>query len=117
LNRLDDSDPNYRIPEAPAGFPEPWAAKVFAMTVHLCETGVISWNDWTEGLSAKLHEPSRRPDGTDYYDCWTEALCDFLVERRIVEGSDILLLQERWQKAAEKTPHGEPILLENAGRI
>jgi len=117
LNRFDNGEVNYQASEAQTNFPEPWTAQVFALTVHLCETGVISWDDWTERLSAKLHEPGRRLDGTDYYDGWTETLCDILLDRGTLDRRDILRFQNLWQKAAEKTPHGQPILLQNADLV
>ncbi|MGV1756263.1 nitrile hydratase accessory protein [Rhizobium sp. A22-96] len=94
-------------------FPEPWAAEAFAMTVHLHEKGVFAWSEWAERLSAELHKPGRAPDGNDYFDCWVAALCNLLVAKGIADASAILTLQQSWQRAAEATPHGQPIALEN----
>jgi nitrile hydratase accessory protein len=94
-------------------FPEPWAAEAFAMTVHLHERGLFSWPEWAERLSAELHKPDRAEDGSDYFDCWVAALSSLLVDRGATDGQTIRALQESWQRAAEATPHGKPILLEN----
>ncbi|MBB5573472.1 MULTISPECIES: nitrile hydratase accessory protein [Rhizobium] len=94
-------------------FPEPWAAEAFAMTVHLYEKGLFSWGEWAEQLSAELHRPGRAEDGSDYFDCWVAALSGLLVSRGIADAGAILDLQRSWQRAAEATPHGKPILLEN----
>jgi nitrile hydratase accessory protein len=94
-------------------FPEPWAAEAFAMTVHLHERGLFSWPEWAEHLSAELHKPDRAEDGSDYFDCWVTALSNLLVNRGVADAATLLTLQESWQRAAEATPHGKPILLEN----
>lgn len=94
-------------------FPEPWAAEAFAMTVHLHEKGLFSWSEWAETLSRQLHQAGRAEDGSDYFDCWVAALSDLLVSRGVADASAILELQKSWQRAAEATPHGQPIELAN----
>lgn len=94
-------------------FPEPWAAEAFAMTVHLHQQGIFSWGEWAQSLSAELHMPGRADDGSDYFDAWVSALSGILISRGIASACDILALQQSWQRAAEATPHGTPIRLEN----
>ncbi|MGY5805206.1 nitrile hydratase accessory protein [Rhizobium sp. LEGMi12c] len=94
-------------------FPEPWAADAFAMTVHLHEKGLFAWSEWAEQLSTELYKPGRAPDGSDYFDCWVAALSGLLVAKGIADADTILTLQQSWQRAAEATPHGKPIALEN----
>jgi nitrile hydratase accessory protein len=92
-----------QLPKSPDGepvFPEPWAAEAFAITVHLHERGLFTWNEWAETLSRELHKPGRAEDGSDYFDCWVAALSAILVKLG-------------WQRAAEATPHGKPIELAN----
>ncbi|WP_086082399.1 nitrile hydratase accessory protein [Rhizobium etli] len=104
------------LPKSPEGgpvFPEPWAAEAFAMTVHLNEKGLFAWSEWAETLSRQLHQPGRADDGSDYFDCWVAALSELLVSRGIADASAILDLQKSWQRAAEATPHGQPIELAN----
>ena len=104
------------LPKSPQGdpvFPEPWAAEAFAMTVHLHEKGVFTWNEWAASLSRELHRPGRAEDGSDYFECWVEALSALLVSRGVADASVILDLQKSWQRAAEATPHGKPIELGN----
>ena len=83
------------------------------MTVHLHETGVFTWSEWAASLSTELHRPGRAEDGSDYFDCWVEALSALLVGRGVADASVILDLQKSWQRAAEATPHGKPIELGN----
>jgi nitrile hydratase accessory protein len=113
LSPLRDSPQLPRSAEGEPVFPEPWAAEVFAMTVHLHEKGLFTWPEWAESLSAELHGPGRAEDGSDYFDCWVAALCGLLVSRGMADADAILALQKSWQRAAEATPHGKPILLEN----
>mgnify|MGYP002399857419 FL=1 len=94
-------------------FPEPWAAEAFAITVHLHEKGLFSWGEWADSLSAEVHKPGRAADGSDYFDCWVEALTGLLVGKGIADAEAILGLQKSWQRAAEATPHGVPIELIN----
>lgn len=105
-----------QLPKSPDGepvFPEPWAAEAFAITVHLHERGLFTWNEWAETLSRELHKPGRAEDGSDYFDCWVAALSAILVKLGVADADMILDLQQSWQRAAEATPHGKPIELAN----
>ncbi len=92
-------------------FSAPWEAQVFALAVKLNDAGVFTWNDWTKTLGAELAAHPERP----YYESWLAAL------ELITEGHGAMTGAERrariaaWERAARATPHGEPILLENAG--
>ena len=94
-------------PEAP--FTEPWQATAFALTLNLHERGIFSWQQWTAALAAQI---ARRPDA-DYYACWLAALETLLTSTGHLDASEIDRLQHAWQKAAEHTPHGQPITLES----
>ena len=104
------------LPKSPEGdpvFAEPWQAVAFAMTVRLHEKGVFSWSEWAEALSAELYRPGRKADASDYYDCWVAALSRLVTELAIASGRELETLTKSWQRAAEATPHGRPIILEN----
>jgi nitrile hydratase accessory protein len=104
------------LPKSPEGdpvFPEPWAAEAFAMTVHLHERGLFTWNEWADALSAQVRKQGRAEDGSDYFDCWVAALSGLLVDKGIADADTIVSLQSSWQRAAEATPHGMPIELGN----
>ncbi len=102
--------------EGEPAFAEPWQAEAFAMTVHLHEKGVFSWSEWAEVLSHELYKPGRRADASDYYDCWVAALSRLITELSITSAAQLDGLTAQWQQAAEATPHGQPIRLENASR-
>jgi len=94
-------------------FAEPWHAEAFAIAVHLNERGLFTWPEWAEALSAKLHQPERCANGSDYFDCWVEALSTLLERKGVADAATILSLQKSWQRAAAATPHGMPIQLAN----
>jgi nitrile hydratase accessory protein len=95
-------------------FAEPWQAQAFAMTVRLHQQGVFSWAQWAAALSREVHRPGRAGDGADYFDCWVAALSTLLSETGVASEAEQAALSERWSRAAEATPHGNPIRLENA---
>jgi nitrile hydratase accessory protein len=100
-------------PEGAPAFAEPWQAQAFALTVHLNERGVFSWSEWAENLSREVHRPERAADGADYFDAWVQALSHLLAEKGVADRETVLALQHSWQRAAEATPHGQPIELAN----
>lgn len=94
-------------------FAEPWQAQAFAMTVHLFDRGVFTWEAWAQALSAELHKPVRAADGSDYFEAWVAALSGLLTSKGVADEGTMLALQESWKRAAEATPHGVAIRLEN----
>jgi nitrile hydratase accessory protein len=105
------------LPASPEGepvFAEPWHAQAFAMAVRLYEKDVFSWAEWAEALSREVHRPGRAADGSDYFDCWVAALSSLVSASGLASEAEQDALSDRWQRAAEATPHGSPILLENA---
>jgi nitrile hydratase accessory protein len=104
------------LPKSPDGdpiFAAPWQAAAFAMTMRLHEQGVFSWTEWADALSAELHKPGRKADGSDYYDCWVAALSQLVTKPCIASTPDLDAPTRSWQRAAKATPHGKPIALEN----
>ena len=88
-------------------FAEPWQAKAFALTMHLHERGAFSWAEWTAALG-------RRCTGAlPYFEAWTRALEDLLADRGLADPASVDRVAEAWHRAAEATPHGEPIRLGN----
>ena len=92
-------------------FAEPWQAQAFALTLALHEREVFTWTEWSDALGAALQDAA--PDGADYYERWLAALEALLVRKEIATAPDIAALAAAWRRAAEATPHGEAIRLEN----
>jgi nitrile hydratase accessory protein len=96
-------------PDAPV-FAEPWQAQAFALAVALHEQGAFTWAEWSEALAATIRRNAEEPS---YYDCWLEALEQLTVQKRLVESTALSQRAEAWRRAAQATPHGAPILLDN----
>lgn len=95
-------------------FEHPWHAQVFALTVHLNETGLFAWPDWAERFGATLarHGVDRELNGgEDYFAAWLETLENLLVEQGAAEPARVEILREAWEQAYLSTPHGSPVRL------
>jgi nitrile hydratase accessory protein len=88
-------------------FPEPWAARAFALAVSLSERGAFPWPEFSATLAAAR---AADPDG-DYFAAWLHALESVLATRGIATSDAVAELAEAWQRAARATPHGSPIRL------
>ncbi|MGO7580635.1 nitrile hydratase accessory protein, partial [Rhizobium ruizarguesonis] len=75
--------------------------------------GLCNCAESVSAHSLQLNRPGRAEDGSDYFDCWVEALSDLIVDNGIADVETILALQQSWKRAAEATPHGRPIELGN----
>jgi len=97
-------------------FAEPWQAQAFALVVTLQDKGVFSAEEWAQALGAEIKEAEAQGgcrDGSDYYERWCEALEHLLIAKGLASHDGIDALAASWARAAQATPHGEPILLEN----
>jgi nitrile hydratase accessory protein len=97
-------------------FAEPWQAQAFAMTVALHQAGLFSWQEWANALSQEIKHAQTDGDpdrGDTYYDHWLKALESLIVAKDVADEELLAALRDAWDRAADATPHGEPILLEN----
>lgn len=95
-------------------FAEPWHAQVFALAVHLNESGLFTWAEWVDRFSKTLsaHGLDRDLDGGDgYFTAWLAALESLLAERRIAPSDDVTRLRAAWEAAYLGTPHGAAVHL------
>ena len=104
------------IPRGPEGpvFAEPWEAQVFAMAVALHERGLFTWNEWTAvlGNEIKRAQAGGDPDtGETYYWHWLAALERIVAEKGITDTETLARYRDAWDHAADRTPHGMPIVL------
>jgi nitrile hydratase accessory protein len=107
------------LPEPPAGSPdgpvfaEPWQAGAFALVVALHEKGLFTWPEWAAALSDSI---AAGRDADEYYAQWLDALERILAAKGVAEPETLKAIAESWRRAAEATPHGQPILLGNDPR-
>ncbi|MEL7272616.1 MAG: nitrile hydratase accessory protein [Pseudomonadota bacterium] len=91
-------------------FAKPWEAQAFAMTVHLHEKGLFTWDEWAQHLSSQIHGGEEQA----YYAHWLAALETVVAAKTAIDGNALDERQKAWEEAAKKTPHGEPIELAKA---
>jgi len=104
--------PDHNKPEPV--FSEPWHAQVFALTVHLNESGRFTWPDWAARFSRTLaaHGLDRELDGgEDYFSAWLETLETLLAEDGTAEPGEAARVRHAWEHAYLATPHGAPVRL------
>ena len=90
-----------------AAFSEPWQASAFAMTIALHERGLFTWSEWAQQLGAEVKS------GRPYYDCWLRALETLIAQKGASSPQEVGDMAAAWTRAAQATPHGQPIRLEN----
>jgi nitrile hydratase accessory protein len=105
------------IPRGPEGpvFREPWEAEAFAMTLALHERGLFAWSEWTAALADEIKRAQAEGDtdtGETYYRHWLAALERIVAEKGITDAASLARYRDAWDHAADRTPHGAPILLQ-----
>ena len=95
-------------------FREPWEAQAFAMTLRLYQQDLFTWNEWAASLSAEIKRAQEAGDpdrGDTYYHHWLAALERIVAEKGVTDESTLGRYQAAWRRAADRTPHGDPIEL------
>jgi nitrile hydratase accessory protein len=95
-------------------FAEPWQAHAFAMTLALHERGLFSWTEWADALAAQIKSAQAAGDpdaGDTYYSHWLAALENLVAARGATSTNELAHVREAWDRAAARTPHGQPIEL------
>ncbi len=98
-------------------FREPWQAQAFAMALALHERGLYTWKEWAATLSAQIGaaQAAGDPDlGDTYYRHWVAALESLVSTKQAGSEAELARLRAAWDLAAERTPHGQPIVLQAA---
>ena len=96
-------------------FQEPWQAQAFAMTLALHRRGLFTWPEWAAALAVaiKRAQAAGDPDiGNTYYHHWLAALEALLAEKGVADAGSRRRYHDAWDRAARRTPHGEPIELQ-----
>ena len=100
--------------EAPT-FQEPWQAQAFAMALALHQRGVFTWTDWATTLGeeiAKARAAGDPDDGTTYYRHWLATLERMVSSKGIAAPEMLDRYYNAWDHAADRTPHGQTIVLQ-----
>ncbi|MCT4557215.1 MAG: nitrile hydratase accessory protein [Pelagimonas sp.] len=96
-------------------FEAPWHAQVFALTVHLSESGAFDWPAWAQVFGATLKDHGlghALNGGEDYFLAWVDALEQICTQRGLIEPGVLGALKSQWERAYLATPHGYPVRLE-----
>jgi nitrile hydratase accessory protein len=91
-------------------FSEPWQAQAFAMAVRLHEQGHFSWTEWAAELSRHI-DAAGPTETTEYYELWLATLESIATSNSLTTIGELSDRKQAWQRAAEATPHGQPIEL------
>jgi nitrile hydratase accessory protein len=95
-------------------FREPWEAQAFAMTLALHERGVFTWGEWAATLAAEIKRAQGAGDpdtGETYYSHWLAALEKLVAEKGVTTQATLARYRDAWDRACDRTPHGQPIEL------
>jgi nitrile hydratase accessory protein len=95
-------------------FREPWEAQSFAMTLTLHQRGLFTWTEWAAALAGEIKRAQAAGDpdtGETYYRHWLAALERLVAEKGIAGPETLQRYYAAWDRAADRTPHGEPIEL------
>ncbi|MEO5734208.1 MAG: nitrile hydratase accessory protein [Rubrivivax sp.] len=93
-------------------FAEPWQAQAFAMAVHLHARGLFSWPEWAQALAQTIAGAAQPdPDGSAYYRHWLATLERLVAEKGAATAGELATCAAAWDHAADRTPHGDPIVL------
>jgi nitrile hydratase accessory protein len=96
-------------------FREPWEAQAFAMTLALHRRGLFTWGEWTAALGEEIRRAQAQGDpdrGDTYYRHWLAALEQIVTAKGIAAAATLARYRDAWEHAAERTPHGTPIVLQ-----
>jgi nitrile hydratase accessory protein len=95
-------------------FREPWEAQAFAMALALHGRGLFSWNEWAAALAEEIKRAQAagdRDSGETYYRHWLATLEGLVAAKGVASAETLDRYREAWDRAADRTPHGAPIVL------
>ena len=98
-------------------FREPWEAQAFALAIDAHARGLFSWSEWAAELSAQIKaaQAAGDPDtGQTYYRHWLATLEALTIQKGAASRVQLEQVQQAWDRAAKATPHGQPVVLEDA---
>lgn len=99
-------------------FAEPWQAHAFALAVTLHERGLFTWPEWAAVLAEEIRRAQADGDpdqGDTYYHHWLATLERLVAEKGASNAAELAQYRDAWDRAAARTPHGQPIELREEG--
>ena len=103
--------------DAPPVFAEPWQAQAFAMVLTLHRAGAFTWPEWAAALARQIAQAQRGGDpdrGDTFYHHWLAALEHLVAAKKLGSSDELARCRQAWSRAAQRTPHGQPIELHGA---
>lgn len=97
-------------------FAEPWQAQAFALVLALHERGLFTWPEWAAALAAQIRSAQAAGDadrGDTYYRHWLAALEAIVAAKGAGSAAELQRYHLAWESAADRTPHGHPIALQD----
>ena len=85
------------------------------MALALQQKGVFSWHEWAETLGDEIKKALAAgdpDDGSTYYFHWLATLERLVATKGIASSETLQRYYHAWDHAADRTPHGTPIVLE-----
>ncbi|MGD9836318.1 MAG: nitrile hydratase accessory protein [Afipia sp.] len=95
-------------------FREPWEARAFAMALALHARGLFTWPEWADALANEIKRAQAAGDadtGETYYRHWLAALEHLVAAKKVAPEGELHRYRDAWDRAADRTPHGQPIEL------
>jgi nitrile hydratase accessory protein len=95
-------------------FREPWEAHAFAMALALHARGVFTWTEWAGALGDEIKRAQAAGDpdtGETYYRHWLATLERLVATKGVASSETLDRYRNAWDHAADRTPHGSPIVL------
>ena len=120
-------------------FKEPWEAQAFSLVIALHESGVFSWDEWSDALAQAIRR-DLHPGGVEevvqrvseavaedegektsermeedrrdrYYQHWLAALEHLAIAKGLSGAGELAQRVQAWREAYLATPHGQPVEL------
>lgn len=101
----DDKGPVFRAP---------WEAHAFAMALALYQKGLFAWSEWSAMLGEEIKKAQAAGDpdtGETYYSHWLNTLEKLVAEKGVTTADTLHRYRDAWDRACDRTPHGQAIEL------
>jgi nitrile hydratase accessory protein len=101
-------------------FADSWEAEAFAIGKLLVADGLVTPQEWYDVISDEIRKAQAAGDpdrGDTHYLHWMSALERVCIEKGLVDATVLEEHVQIWGRAVANTPHGVPILFENAFRV